>query len=221
MDEAIARMEAIAVALPATDGLACFNRVYLGVTRDVAARIGQNFFADPTFMSRLDVVFANLYLDAVNALTTTPNDLPPAWSPLLHDRSNTGIEPIQFALAGMNAHINHDLPLAVVNTCAALGLVPEAGTHHADYRKVDQLLAAAEQSVRQSFESGLILDIDRHGEAVANIVANWDITTARDTAWDTSLALWATREIRFAHDILLDSLTRTVAMTSRFLLAVV
>ena len=30
--EAIARMEAIAAALPAADGIACFNRMYLDVT---------------------------------------------------------------------------------------------------------------------------------------------------------------------------------------------
>ncbi len=53
----------------------------------------------------------------------------------------------------MNAHINHDLPVAVVSTCAQLATSPAAGTHLAAYRKVDQLLDAAEQSVRQSFES--------------------------------------------------------------------
>jgi hypothetical protein len=53
----------------------------------------------------------------------------------------------------MNAHINHDLPVAVVSTCAQLATSPAAGTHLADYQKVDQLLDAAEQSVRQSFES--------------------------------------------------------------------
>ena len=33
---AIARMEAIAAALPAADGLACFNRMYLDVTQQAA-----------------------------------------------------------------------------------------------------------------------------------------------------------------------------------------
>ena len=32
VDEAVARMEAIGAALPASDGLACFNRMYLEVT---------------------------------------------------------------------------------------------------------------------------------------------------------------------------------------------
>jgi Family of unknown function (DUF5995) len=37
-------------------------------------------------------------------------------------RAAAGIEPAQFALAGMNAHINHDLPLAMVSTCMALAI---------------------------------------------------------------------------------------------------
>ena len=37
---AIARMEAIEAALSATDGLACFNRMYLDVTRQVNRRLG-------------------------------------------------------------------------------------------------------------------------------------------------------------------------------------
>ena len=44
---AIARMEAIAAALPAADGLACFNRMYLDVTQQVNSQLGQGFFADP------------------------------------------------------------------------------------------------------------------------------------------------------------------------------
>ena len=36
---AIARMEAIGASLPAGDGLACFNRMYLEVTRQVDSRL--------------------------------------------------------------------------------------------------------------------------------------------------------------------------------------
>ena len=39
--EAIARMEAIEAALPAADGIACFNRMYLEVTREVDSQLGQ------------------------------------------------------------------------------------------------------------------------------------------------------------------------------------
>ena len=62
--EAISRMEAIEAALPAADGIACFNRMYLDVTRQVNSQLGQGFFADPAFMTQLDVDFANLYFAA-------------------------------------------------------------------------------------------------------------------------------------------------------------
>ena len=117
--EAIARMEAIEAALPAADGLACFNRMYLDVTRQVNSQLGQGFFADPAFMTYLDVAFANLYFAAAEA-AETPAAVPLAWRPLAEQRGAPGIEPVQFALAGMNAHISHDLPVAVVTTCTAL-----------------------------------------------------------------------------------------------------
>ena len=168
--EAISCMEAIEAALPVGDGIACFNRMYLDVTRQVNSQLGQGFFADPAFMTQLDVDFANLYFAAAGA-ASDPAAVPLAWRPLAEQRAAAGIEPVQFALAGMNAHINHDLPLAVVSTCTALATVPEAGAHLADYQKVDRLLDAAEQSVRQSFESAPELAVDRH-------LRRWPISSA-------------------------------------------
>src|SRR5271170_1992319 len=150
--DAITRMEAIEAALPAADGLACFNRMYLDVTRQLDSQLGQGFFADPAFMTQLDVAFANLYFAAAGA-AADPAAVPLAWRPLVDQRAAAGIEPVQFALAGMNAHINHDLPIAVVQTCLALGTAPTADEHPADYRKVDKLLDAIEQAMRESFES--------------------------------------------------------------------
>jgi hypothetical protein len=221
MDEAIVRMEAIDRALPASDGLACFNRMYLEVTRQVQQRIQAGFFVDAAFMAHLDVVFANIYFDAVDAVSARPNDLPAAWQPLLRQRATPGIEPVQFALAGMNAHINHDLPLAVVTACGDLRTAPTDDSHHQDYQKVDGMLDASEQSIRQSFESGAVLAMDRHAAAVATIIGNWSINAARDVAWDTALALWEVRGVSGARDLLMNALARTVGMASRGLLVVV
>jgi len=221
IEEVIARMGAIQAALPADDGVACFNRMYLEVTLGVSKEVKQGFFGDQAFVSRLDVVFANLYFDAVDAMSGPPSALPAAWQPLLAARSTPGIEPIQFALAGMNAHINHDLPLAVVGTCVALSTAPSDGCHHDDYQKIDALLDAEEQSVRESFEQPDVVAVDRHVAAVANVIGNWDITQARDVAWDTALALWEVRDHHFATQLLTGALARTVAMASRGLLVVV
>ncbi len=218
--EAITRMQQIETALPTSDGLACFNRMYLEVTQQVNDGISQGFYSDPEFMQHLDVVFANIYFAAVDAVVAEPTDLPAAWQPLLEVRSNPGIYPIQFALAGMNAHINHDLPIAVVQTCTGLGIAPDQGTHHDDYQKVDGILDAAEQSIRQSFESSVVLEADHRAQMVLDLVGNWSINSARDVAWDTALALWRCRGVATVEDLLMNGLARTVAMASRCLLVV-
>jgi hypothetical protein len=216
VDEAIARMEALSTALPAGDGLACFNRMYIEVMRQIAERLSQGFFTDPATMTHLDVVFANLYFAAADA--GEASGAPPAWQPLLRHRADPGIEPVQFALAGMNTHISHDLPIAVVTTCADLSVAPAGAAFREDYQKVDQLLDAAEQSIRESFESGAVLAADQHLRAVLNLIGNWSINQARDAAWDTAQCLWEARELPVVRDLFLASLGRTVAATSQLLL---
>jgi hypothetical protein len=213
-------MEAIEAALPASDGLACFNRMYLDVTRHVLRQLSQGFFADPAFMSQLDVTFANLYFEAADA-AADGTEVPLAWRPLVERRAMPGIEPIQFALAGMNAHINHDLPLAMVSTCAARATAPGADPHPADYQKVDQLLDAAEQSIRQSFETAAELAADQHLTAVANLIGSWTINSARDLAWDNCMLLWEVRDDPIARGLFAGTLAASTALAGRLLLVAV
>ena len=86
---------------------------------------------------------------------------------------------------------------------------------------MDQLLDAAEQSVRQSFESAPELAVDRHLSAVATLVGNWTINSARDLAWTNSLLLWEVRDNSVARSLLLDSLAASAALASRMLLVAV
>jgi hypothetical protein len=221
INDVIARMKAIEAALPASDGVACFNRMYLEVTEGVGGQVEQGSFDDPAWVSKLDVVFANRYFAAVDSLSGPSSAQPAAWRPLLAARGNSGIEPIQFALAGMNVHINHDLPLAVVTTSTELTTSPTAGAHHQDYQKIDKLLDAAEQSVRESFEPTDLRDADRHVAAVTNLICNWSLNEARDIAWDTALALWAVRDHHLTSDLLTNALGRVVALAASTLLVAV
>lgn len=109
--EVIACMQAIDGLLPATDGLKWFNQLYLTVTREVDLRPPDGGWQSPAWLTRLDVVFAKLYFGALAAsLSTQP--IAAAWAALFEARTAAGIDRIQFALAGINAHINHDLALA-------------------------------------------------------------------------------------------------------------
>jgi hypothetical protein len=218
--DAIARMEAIDASLPVADGVACFNRMYLAVTQQVNSQISAGFFADPVFMAQLDVTFANLYFAAADTLSDLAA-VPSAWLPLAERRDMAGIEPVQFALAGMNAHINHDLPLALVSTCEALATTPDTDPHFADYQKVDELLDGAEQAVRESFETAAELAVDRHLAAVADLLGNWTINDARDLAWTNCLLLWAVRDAPIARGLFLDTLAASTALASRLLLVAV
>ncbi|MEO7125363.1 MAG: DUF5995 family protein [Nakamurella sp.] len=217
----IERMQALEASLPTDDGVACFNRMYLDVTQKVNQQVQTNGYADPEFMTHLDVVFAGRYFAAVDATSGPPSAMPVCWAPLFAARSTAGLEPVQFALAGMNAHINFDLPMAVVATCIDLGTELDAGSHHDDYAKVDSLLDAAEQSVRQSFESPDVAAVDRHVQNVLNVICNWNINAARDAAWDTAKVLWEIREHKMATALMTAGLAHTVAMVSRGLLAAV
>jgi hypothetical protein len=221
IDDVITRMTAIDSALPADDGVACFNRMYLEVTRGVDDQVKRGQFGDPAWITRLDVVFANLYFTGVGSLPGTSSVEASAWQPLLACRSNPDIDPIQFALAGMNIHINHDLPLAVVATCSDLETTPTEGTHREDYQKVDKLLDASEQAVREAFEPADLRTADRHVAAVTNLLCDWSINEARDVAWDTALAIWAVHDHPLATKLLTDSLGRLVALGTRPLLVAV
>ena len=217
--DAITRMQEIEAALPPGDGLACFNRMYLIVTQTVKQRVTQGFFDDPAFMEHLDIVFANLYLGAVDGFRSQPSTACRAWTVLFSRRSDSSVVPMQFALAGMNAHINRDLALAVVTACRDLGTAPENGSHDADFDKVNRLLAALDAQIRQSFESGLILEVDQRAAAgLENLVGNFGIEAARETAWVNAQALWHLRGISFVYQQYLDGLDRTAAFAGRTLL---
>jgi hypothetical protein len=218
VDEAIGRMQAIGAALPSSDGVGIFNGIYLQVTELIRDKIQTGFYADPAFMTHFDVVFVNFYLDALRAAAGSPDQLARCWAPLIERRGDGHVEPIQFAFAGLNAHMNHDLAVAVVNTCADLHTAPGDGSHHDDYCRVNDLLASLETSIRQSFEDAAARAVDTRFQAALNLVCNWSIVEARTAAWTNAEALWELRRVpRLARDYA-SALDGTVGMASRALL---
>lgn len=219
VDEVLLRLRAIDAALSPSDGVAVFNRMYLTVTERIAALLagedhGLPPFRDGPSMVALDVCFANLWLAAYgdDAARRRPT---PAWRPLFEGR-DSGRLPIQYALAGMNAHIEHDLPLAVVQTCAARGLRPD--DLHDDYERVNDVLAAVESGIRRSFLDAVGKGVDDQVGAVVHVVSAWNIDKARDLSWVTAQTLWELRGVGFLRDRFLDALGHSVGMTSRVLL---
>jgi len=216
VQDVVARLRSIDDELPRSDGAAVFNRMYLTVTEEVAAGLnGAHVFRDPVFMEQLDVTFAGLWLEAYDA----PGDaVPKAWAPLFERRQDRSLLPIQFALAGMNSHIGHDLPVAVVRTCEQLGASPEDAGVREDYQAVNDLLAACESKVRRSFLTEVGQTVDEQVGPVVHLISSWNIEKARDVAWVNVEALWTMRIVGSLADRYRAALAGTVGMASRYLL---
>jgi hypothetical protein len=216
VQDVIGRLRRIDDELPPDDGAAVFNRMYLSVTETVAAGLaGDAVFVDPSFMERLDVTFASLWIEAYDA---GAGDVPAAWAALFERRHDRAVLPIQFALAGMNSHIEHDLVVAVIQTCQQLDTTPEElGVHH-DYEAVNRLLAACESKIRRSFLTDAGQEVDARLGPAVHIVNSWNIDKARDVAWVNVEAIWAFRHVGSLVNRYLAALARTVGMASRCLL---
>src|SRR5437867_2465772 len=85
--EVIDRMRAIDAAVPTRDGVAWFTKLYLQVTEAVNESLPPVDFRDPEFLTRLDVVFANLYFAALRTWLSDPERTPRAWVPLFAGRT--------------------------------------------------------------------------------------------------------------------------------------
>jgi hypothetical protein len=160
--DVIERLSTIEGSAPSSDGVVCFARLYLAVTEGVGADVAGGGFADSRFLETLDVHFAGLFFTALESYAADPAKAPSAWVPLFEQRSRRGIAPLQFALAGMNAHINRDLPVALVTTCRELGLdLRDESPEHADFERVDALLAEVENHVKNAYLTGWLAWVDR------------------------------------------------------------
>ena len=211
IDDVIRVMRQIDAALPDNDGLKWFNLLYLKVTESVLNATGE--WEDAAWLARLDVVFAQLYFNALWLPTKR------AWRPLLQARHRSGIAPIQFALAGMNAHINYDLPTAVGIACSDHGISPAKNTpQHRDFERVNPLLEKVEGEVKDFLATGLVGQVDQKLGRVDDVIAIWKIRKARDTAWNNAEIMWQLRNAQLPRGLFERNLANLVELSSRGLL---
>src|SRR3954451_8138069 len=213
-------MEELDQTLPAEDGARWFNRLYLEVTRAVAAH---ETGGSETFLAALDVRFASAYFVALGAAgggSELPDESPyHAWKPLFEARHERDIAPVQFALAGMNAHINHDLAVGVCTVCVARGVEPRTDSpEHAEYLAVNPLIADVEARVKTWLLTDAIAELDRDFGPVDDVIAIWSVERARDAAWIRAQVLWHLRALPALRDDYLEVNDRATELQSRGLL---
>src|SRR4029077_3437378 len=134
IDEVIERMTALAGELRRDDDARlAFHNTYLRTTQAVAKALRDGVFADPEWVDRWDVAFARLYLDALDAdrrgepvpepcavgfgdaAARRGCQVPEPWAvPFGAAAARPDLPAVRHVLLGMNAHINYDLPQALL-----------------------------------------------------------------------------------------------------------
>jgi len=182
--DVVAAMQEIDTLLPGGDGLKWFNLLYLKVTAQVNGNPPAAGWENPEWLARLDVVFAQFYFRAISGWVSS-GSAPSSWKALFEARFRPDVERIQFALAGMNAHINHDLPFALLQADAELGLVPDnTSPEHDDFEHVNALLEATVPTALQLLATGILGELAQDTGKLGRLLAIWNVRAARDLAWD-------------------------------------
>ncbi|MBP7962799.1 MAG: hypothetical protein KBG20_10920 [Caldilineaceae bacterium] len=157
-----------------------FAALYRKVTVAVKAQIAAGYFEDGPRMERLDVLFANRYLDAFRTYRayqpTTKSwkmayDALESWPPIV----------MQHLLVGMNAHINLDLGIAAAAVAPGDAL-PALRT---DFNRINTLLAGLVAEVQTELAQvwpplRWLLALARQSD---DVIVNFSMTQARDAAW--------------------------------------
>ena len=184
IDEVIQLMQRIEDTLAEDDGLRWFNLLYLKVTEHVRDNPPLGAWRDPQWLGRLDVVFANLYFAALAGFLAG-KPVPRSWQALFVARERPGIDRIQFALAGMNAHINHDLSFALLQLDNEMHKgFSEDTPEHQDYEHVNDLLEAVMPLALEFLATGILGQIAQDTDKIGKMLAVWNIRVARDLAWE-------------------------------------
>ena len=157
-----------------------FAALYLKVTVQIKKGIQENFFDDGPRMERLDVIFANRYIQACYQYQTgqTPTE---SWMRAFDETKLWWPIVLQHLLLGMNAHINLDLGIAAAET------VPPGELHElkGDFDKINGVLASLVGGVLKELAEiwWLMGLLNRYLGSVENAVINFSMSKARDAAW--------------------------------------
>ncbi len=165
-----------------------FAALYRRVTQSVKDGINQGRFQNGPLLEKLDVVFANRYLQAFEQLRSgqkpmlswqVPFQAASHWYPLV----------VQQLLGGINAHINLDLGIAAA-LCSPGDQITELQT---DFNEINAVLAGEVGTVEAEIaevspEIGLL---EKFGLREETTIINFSLTKARDCAWSEAVKMAA------------------------------
>jgi hypothetical protein len=171
------------------DRRAIFVTAYLSITRAIGQNIAAGAFLDNAWVTRYALCFANLYRKALLAYETGDTlATPKAWQIAFDTAKRGEALAIQDLVLGINAHINHDLALALDE----VSIDPDRATRYADHTKVNDVLKAAtdplQDRIGQVYAPILNL-LDNACDRIDEDIACFSVEKAREDAWGAALAL--------------------------------
>ncbi len=195
-----------------------FVTAYLEITRAIGAALEEDIFDDPVWTGRYLVCFANLYRKALLACESGElAAMPKSWR-IAFDaaRDGSGLV-IQHLMLGINAHINHDLALAL----GEVGIDPERPRRYADHTRVNDVLERATATLKRevSRKHAPILErLDWIAGRFDDEATKFSIPKAREHAWSFAVAFAGTRS-EAEKALLARTLDEQAAVLARLILA--
>jgi hypothetical protein len=177
---------------PAASRVACFNSLYHTITDRVATSLRGPEVTDPAFLEMLDVEFAKRYFDALRLWGLEDDTTPDVWEVLFRRAHDKRVSALIAAMLGVNAHINHDLAIALIATWVELGR-PEDGLIHPDYLLINQIFYEEIPPLRRRFANRMQMRLD----ALVGDLDDWSqevlVTVTRRRAWNQAERMWLLR----------------------------
>ena len=167
-----------------------FHATYQRTTIAVAAELRRGGFGDRDWVERWDIAFAGLYLDALEASLDGRRPARP-WD--IAFSAPASLPPLRHVLLGMNAHVNYDLPQALLAVITDEEFGDEAllARREADHRVIDGVLASrvAAEADELARNSGPLPRLDRLLRTVSQLGTRRFLREARAKVWANAMAL--------------------------------
>lgn len=208
-----------ATPLDTANPVADFNWLYLTITEEILTRLRAGYFADPEFLTMLDVEFAKRYFDALRRWSLPGAGTPEAWQVLFRRLRDLAVRSLPAAAAGVNAHVNYDLPFALVNTWDKLGSGPADHRQRQDYLLINEVFFAKIPELRRGYLATWQLLVDRLNGRLDDWCQNSVIEAARNLAWEDGERLWSLRDDEVAFEQVRSTLDRHTAFIGWALLS--
>lgn len=218
--EVIVQLEAIIETSKRNgDRLGYFASLYHKVTCKVSEDIDNGLFEDGARLAELDVLFANRYLFALTEWKKDRNSplVSRSWKVAFASAESKSHLILQHLLLGMNAHINFDLGIAVVELARTGG---DIHLIRRDYNAINNVLGALTYGVIQKLNrvSPFLSVLGFTGTGSNSMLVQFSMGNARDGAWLFATDLFAISSDEQKAAALIDSRDQSITDLGALLL---